>query len=91
VNYYSTWDHWVFKGDPNSAYAFLNPYPIGEGSFMMGVQYLGFAFVASGLVWASRHKLIGFTRSLFKRIRYWIKTKNAQSYARREADRNKPL
>ena len=91
VNYYSTWDHWVFKGDPNSGYAFLNPYPIGEGGFMMGVQYLGFAVAVSGLVWASRHKLIGFTRWLFKRIRRWIKTKNTLGYARREAARNKPL
>jgi 4-amino-4-deoxy-L-arabinose transferase-like glycosyltransferase len=91
VNYYSTWDHWVFKGDPISAYAFLNPNPIGEGSFMMGVQYLGFAVALSGLVWAGRHKLIGFTREFFKRLRHWIETKNALSYARREAARNKPL
>ena len=84
VNYYSTWDHWVFKGDPNSAYAFLNPNPIGEGSLLMGVQYLGFAAALSGLMWASRHKLHSFTRWLFKRIRHWIETKNALSYARRD-------
>jgi 4-amino-4-deoxy-L-arabinose transferase-like glycosyltransferase len=91
VNYYSTWDHWVFKGDQNSAYAFLNPYPISEGSFMMGVQYLGFAVALSGLVWASRHKLIVFTREFFKRLRRWIETKNALSYAKREAACNKPM
>jgi len=91
VNYYSTWDHWVFKGDAISAYAFLNPYPISEGSFMMGVQYLGFAVALSGLVWASRHKLIVFTREFFKRLRHWIETKNALSYAKREAACNKPM
>lgn len=90
VNYYSTWDHWVFKGDPISAYAFLNPNPIGDGSFMMGVQYLGFAVALSGLGYASRHKLHGFIRGFFKRLRRWIETKNSLSYARREAARNNP-
>jgi 4-amino-4-deoxy-L-arabinose transferase-like glycosyltransferase len=85
VNYYSTWDHWVFKGDPNSAYAFLNPYPIDEGSSMMNVQYLGFTVTLSGLVWASRHRLHSFAHWLFKRIRQWIETKNALSYARRDS------
>jgi 4-amino-4-deoxy-L-arabinose transferase-like glycosyltransferase len=85
VNYYSTWDHWVFKGDPNSAYAFLNPHPIEEGSLMMSVQYLGFTTILSGLVWASRHKFHSFTRWLSKRIRQWIETKNALSYARRDS------
>ena len=91
VNYYSTWDHWVFKGDPDSGYALLNPYPISEGSFMMIIQYLGFAVPLFGLMWASRHKLIGFIRELFKQLHQWIETKNAVSYARREATRNKPL
>ncbi|MCW4054758.1 MAG: glycosyltransferase family 39 protein [Candidatus Bathyarchaeota archaeon] len=91
VNYYSTWDHWVFKGDPNSGYALTNLYPIGEGSFLMGIQYLGFAVGLSGLVWLGRCKLIGFARGLFKRVRCWIEIKNALSYARREAARNNPL
>ncbi len=91
VNYYSTWDHWIFKVDPNGGYAFLNPNPLGEGSFMMGVQYLGFAVVLSGLVYASRHKLYGFIRGFFKRIRRWIETKNSLSYTRREAAHNNPL
>jgi 4-amino-4-deoxy-L-arabinose transferase-like glycosyltransferase len=65
VNKYSTWDHWLFKveSDQNIGYAFLNPNPISRGSSMMGVQYLGFAFVLSGLVWAGRKKL-GWLRKL---------------------------
>ncbi len=91
VNYYSTWDHWVFKGDLNSAYAFLNPYPIDEGSSIMILQYLGFAVATSGLAWASRHKFISFTRWLFKRIRRWIETKNTLNYAQKEAAHKNPL
>jgi 4-amino-4-deoxy-L-arabinose transferase-like glycosyltransferase len=59
VNQYSTWDHWLFKVERNQyvGYSFINLTPIGNNSFMMIVQYLGFAFVLSGLVWASRNKL----------------------------------
>jgi len=40
-------------------YSLLNSSPINQDSFLMGLQYLGFAFVLSGLLWASRHKLHG--------------------------------
>lgn len=65
VNQYSTWDHWLFKVERNQyvGYSFINLTPIGNNSFMMIVQYLGFAFVLSGLVWASRNKL-GWLRKL---------------------------
>ena len=65
VNEYSTWDHWLFKveSDQNIGYAFLNPNPISKGSSMMGIQYLGFAVVLSGLLWAGRKKL-GWLREL---------------------------
>jgi 4-amino-4-deoxy-L-arabinose transferase-like glycosyltransferase len=65
VNQYSTWDHWLFKVERNQyvGYSFINLTPITNFSFMMIVQYLGFAFVLSGLVWASRHKL-GWLRKL---------------------------
>ena len=65
VNNYSTWDHWLFKVERNQyvGYSFINLTPIGNNSFMMIVQYLGFAFVLSGLVWASRNKL-GWLRKL---------------------------
>jgi hypothetical protein len=91
VNQYSTWDHWIFKVDPDGGYAFLNSNPLGEGSFIMNIQYFGFAVTLSGLVWASRRKLGGFLCELYKRLRLWIETKNALIYARRENARDKPF
>jgi hypothetical protein len=66
---FSTWDHWLFKvvRDQNIGYSFINTNPIGENSFLMAVQILGFAFVLSGLVWASRSK-IGWLRKMFNRM-----------------------
>jgi hypothetical protein len=63
----STSDYLLFEVEPNVdvGYSLFNSTPTGEHSFLMNVQYLGFAFVLSGLVWASRHKLIG----LFKLLR----------------------
>ena len=43
--------------DAPVGYSFVNPAPIGKYSPMMAVQYTGFAFVLSGLVWASRPEL----------------------------------
>jgi 4-amino-4-deoxy-L-arabinose transferase-like glycosyltransferase len=65
VNEYSTWDHWLFKveSDQNIGFALLNPNPISKGSPMMGIQYLGFAIVLSGLLWAGRKKL-GWLRKI---------------------------
>jgi 4-amino-4-deoxy-L-arabinose transferase-like glycosyltransferase len=57
---YSTWDHWLFKVERNQnvGYSFINLTPaIGNYSFLLIAQYLGFAIVLSGLVWASRNKL----------------------------------
>ena len=68
VNYYFTWDHWLFKVDSNQGYSFVNSTPlVNENSYLLNVQYLGFAFVLSGLVWASRHKLHGFIQKLRER------------------------
>jgi 4-amino-4-deoxy-L-arabinose transferase-like glycosyltransferase len=91
LNQQSTGDHWLFKVERNQeiGYSFINSTPLDENSPLMSVQYLGFAFVLSGLVWASRHKLAGFLHGLFKRVRLWIEAKNALSYARREEYRNK--
>lgn len=56
---FSTWDYLLFRVERNinAGYSLFNPSPIGKYSFQMGLQYLGFVFVLSGLVWASRHKL----------------------------------
>ena len=55
VNEYSTWDHWIFKVDNISylGYSFVNLNPIGEDSFLMGVQNLGYVLVYLGLTWAT--------------------------------------
>lgn len=91
LNQQSTGDHWLFKVERNQeiGYSFINSTPLDQNSPLMSIQYLGFAFVLSGLVWASRHKLAGFLHGLFKRVRLWIEAKNALSYARREEYRNK--
>jgi hypothetical protein len=79
---FSTSDHFLFKVemDKNVGYSFSNPTPIATDSPLMNIQYLGFAFVLSGLVWASRHKLV----ELFKSLRRWIELKNALSYERQK-------
>ena len=56
-------------------YSLFNPDPIGKNGFVMGVQYLGFAFALSGLLWASRHKLW----DALTPIRRWIEKKTAGS------------
>jgi len=70
VHEYSTWDHWLFKVemDRHIGYSFINSTPlVDENSPLLSVQYLGFAFVLSGVVWASRRKVGGFLCALFKR------------------------
>lgn len=84
VNQYSTWDHWLFKVDSEGGYAFLNSNPISEGSFMIGIQYLGFVFALSGIMWQSRNRLRDFFSAWHKHMKEWIKTKNALSYSKRE-------
>jgi 4-amino-4-deoxy-L-arabinose transferase-like glycosyltransferase len=60
VHQFSTSDHLLFRveRDMNVGYSFVNSSPIDENSLLMNIQYLGFAFVLSGLVWASRHKIV---------------------------------
>ena len=84
VNQYSTWDHWLFEVESDVGYAFLNYNPISTGSFLINIQYLGFAFVLSGIAWQSRHRLRGFLSELYKRVSFWIEAKNSLSYARRK-------
>jgi uncharacterized membrane protein len=94
VNNYSTWDHWLFKveRDRNIGYSFINSTPlVDENSSLMNFQYLGFAFVLSGLLWTSMLKLGGFLCERFKRLRLWIESKNALSRTRRENAHSEPL
>ena len=56
---FSTWDYLLFRVEKNVnlGYSLFNPLPIAKYGFQIGLQYLGFAFVLSGLIWASKHKL----------------------------------
>jgi hypothetical protein len=88
VREFSTSDHLLFRveGDRNVGYSFVNSSPLDENSLLIGIQYLGFAFVLSGLAWASRHKLV----EPFKWMRRWIEMKNALSRERQKNFHNKP-
>jgi 4-amino-4-deoxy-L-arabinose transferase-like glycosyltransferase len=59
-------DYLLFKVEPNVVlgYSLFNPAPTGEQSFLMGIQYLGFAVVVSGFLWAGRHELFGLVKRL---------------------------
>ncbi len=69
VHSMSTWDYLLFRVEPqvNFGYSLFDPAPIGEYSLLMGIQFIGFALVLSGLVWASRHKLKSILHYLSKR------------------------
>ncbi len=56
INMFSTWDYLIFRVAPNInlGYSLFNPAP----QHLIFIQYLGFAFALSGLIWMSRHKLI---------------------------------
>ena len=83
---FSTSNYLLFRVEMGKelGYSLFNPTPINNDSPLMNIQYLGFAFVLSGLVWASRHKLV----EPFKSLRRWIESKNALSYERQKNFRN---
>jgi 4-amino-4-deoxy-L-arabinose transferase-like glycosyltransferase len=75
----STADYLLFRVEPNIdlGYSLFNPTPTSEQSLLMIVQYLGFAVVSSGLVWAGRHTFAKFS----KRLRGRIETEKLQQGA----------
>jgi 4-amino-4-deoxy-L-arabinose transferase-like glycosyltransferase len=60
VNLFSTWNYLIFRVEPgiNEGYSLFNYTPIGEVSLLMGIQYFGFVIMLSGLLYASKHKII---------------------------------
>jgi 4-amino-4-deoxy-L-arabinose transferase-like glycosyltransferase len=70
VHLFSTWDYLLFRValNVNLGYSLFNPSPIDNFSFWMGLQYLGFAFVLSGLIWVSRHRLSKLQSMVFRQI-----------------------
>lgn len=67
-------DYLIFRveRDMHVGYSFENSAPIVEGSPLVWVQNLGFAFVLAGLVWASRYKLMAFARKVKSCVNIWI-------------------
>jgi 4-amino-4-deoxy-L-arabinose transferase-like glycosyltransferase len=59
VHLFTTWSYFLFRVEPqlNLGYSLFNDNPIGVNSVLMGAQYLGYAFLLSGLIWISRHKI----------------------------------
>ncbi len=68
---FSTWPSLLFrmKMDEDKGYFFINSTPIDRYSFEVGVQHLGFAFVISGILWASRHKLDSLIKVIVAKLR----------------------
>ena len=60
VHLFSTWNYLIFRVEPsiNAGYSLFNATPIGEQSFLMFTQYLGFAIMLSGLLYTSRHIIV---------------------------------
>ena len=65
VHLFSTWNYLLFRVEPsiNLGYSLFNDTPISPNAFLMSVQYLGYAFLLSGLLWISRYKISSFIKS----------------------------
>jgi len=74
---FSLWPSLQFRVemDKDAGYFFFNSKPIDRIGLEVDVQHLGFAFLISGLLWASRHKLDG----LLKLVVAKLKPRNAPS------------
>jgi 4-amino-4-deoxy-L-arabinose transferase-like glycosyltransferase len=59
VHLFTTWNYFLFRVEPNLnlGYSLFNDSPIAVNSVLMGAQYLGYAFLLSGMMWISRHKI----------------------------------
>jgi 4-amino-4-deoxy-L-arabinose transferase-like glycosyltransferase len=84
VNFFSRWNYLLFRVemDKNVGYSLFNPTPTDKYGLLMNLQYLGFAFVLSGLVWASRHKIA----EALKSIRRWIERKSNKPLIKTQID-----
>ena len=56
---FSTWNYLLFRAQPTSSvgYSFFHPNAISYESPLMAVQYVGFGFAVTGLLWACRSEL----------------------------------
>ena len=71
ANFFSRWNYLLFRVemDKNMGYSLFNPTPTNIYSPLMKIQYLGFAFVLSGLAWANRHKLVEALKPIWRCIK----------------------
>lgn len=69
VHLFTTWDYMIFRVQPGVAYGYslFNSAPISANSILMGAQYVGFAVALSGVLWASRQKIVLSLRRLWRR------------------------
>ena len=68
ANGITTFKDIVFRPQPNvEGFHIFNYTPITPDSPLMIVQYVGFAVVFSGLVFAGRHRIVGLARLGFRK------------------------
>lgn len=69
ANLFSNADYLIFRVEPtvDVGYSLFNSAPTSGNIVRVGIQFLGFAFALSGLVWISRHKISSILRLFHKR------------------------
>jgi hypothetical protein len=72
VNLFSTWTYLLFKADPNLnvGYSFFTDAPIGLSNILINIQYLGYVFMLSGILWVGRHKISSLLKTVRAKIHY---------------------
>jgi len=78
AHHLSAIDYLLFRVrmDQIVGYSLLNPFSINQHSFLTSLQYVGFIFVFSGLLWASKERL----RDFFVSMKFcWFRTKTKKS------------
>ena len=69
VNLFSNADYLIFRVEPkvDVGYSLFNSAPTSGNIVQVGIQFLGFAFALSGLIWMSRHKISSTLKRFHKR------------------------
>ncbi len=69
ANLFSNADYLIFRVEPtvDVGYSLFNSAPTSGNIVKVGIQFLGFAFALSGLVWISRNKISSILKLFHKR------------------------
>jgi hypothetical protein len=80
ANQLSTRVYLLFRVEMDKAlgYTLVNPGAIDRVNQLLSFQYLGFAFLLSGVLWISRRQIL----VAFKPMHHWIEVKNTLSKLR---------